>query len=415
MQIPDRTADPMPATLVTINDTTLRDGEQSAGVAFSVDEKLAIARGLDALGVSELEVGIPSMGDDEREAIRATAALGLQARLMVWARMLPADIAACRGLGVELVDLSVPVSDQQIARKLGRDPAWVLAQIGRLVPTALALGLEVGVGMEDASRADPAFLRQVAEAAQGAGARRVRFADTLGLLDPFGTRERIADLAAACDCEIEMHAHDDLGLATANTLAAVRGGATHVNTTVHGLGERAGNAALEEVVMGLKHLHRLDTGVDLSRLDALSKLVATASGRPVAWHKSLVGDGAFTHEAGIHVDGLLKDPRNYQGIDPAELGRTHRMVLGKHSGRHAVQLAYAEQLATTIDAGEAERLLPLVRRFVTQTKHAPERADLCRFLGELAASAPLDTRQDPLPGAQVLRASAARARLLTAG
>jgi homocitrate synthase NifV len=196
-----------------------------------------------------------------------------------------------------------------------------------------------------------------------------------------------------------MHAHDDLGLATANTLAAVRGGATHVNTTVHGLGERAGNAALEEVVMGLKHIHHLGTGVDLTRFDALSKLVATASGRPVAWHKSIVGDGAFTHEAGIHVDGLLKDPHNYQGIDPAEVGRSHRMVLGKHSGRQAVRMAYAEQLATAIDDGQAELLLPLVRRFVTETKHAPECADLRRFLDELAARRPVDTTLTPPPAA----------------
>jgi homocitrate synthase NifV len=257
-----------------------------------------------------------AMGEGEREAICHVADLGLNACLMVWARMSVRDIAQFRGLGVDLVDLAIPVSDQQLANKLGKDRDWALEQIRRTVPAEQDLGLAVCVGAEDASRAVPACLWQVAETAQAAGAQRIRFADTLGMMEPFTVFERIRDLATVCDLEIEMHAHDDLGLATANTLAAACAGATHVNTRVHGIGERAGNAALEEMVMGLKHLHGLSTGVDLSRCETLSRLVATASGKQVAWHKSLVGDGAFSHEAGIHVDGLLEDVGNYQGVDP---------------------------------------------------------------------------------------------------
>mgnify|MGYP001320522484 FL=1 len=352
---------------IVIDDTTLRDGEQTAGVVFSLNEKKQIAKTLDEIGVGELECGIPAMGPEEQASVRALVDMGLNARLITWNRAVVSDIQASIDSGVKAVDISLSVSDIHIKHKLGKTRNWVKEQLHRALDFAKGHDLYVSIGGEDSSRADLDFLCELTEIGAQYAADRFRYCDTLGLMDPFTTFDHITYLRQHGALALEVHTHNDLGMATANAIAGVRAGADFVNTTVNGLGERAGNAALEEVVMAMKYACDRPLDIDTHRFVELSRLVGQASHRPVPEWKAVVGEKVFSHESGLHADGVLKYPKNYEGFDPSEVGLTRHMVLGKHSGGHGLQ-SRLQQLGIHLDNDKVNVLLQQVRAISQKNK-----------------------------------------------
>jgi 2-isopropylmalate synthase len=355
---------------ITIFDTTLRDGEQSPGIALQPDEKAEISEQLERLGVDVIEAGFPASSPGDFEGVREVARTVSRPTVAALARTRKEDVDAAveavAGAKRSRVHVFIATSALHMERKLGLEPEEVVEQVSWSVAYAAGRADEVQFSAEDATRSDPVFLARVCRTAIAAGATTVNLPDTVGYSLPSEHAEFLRQVRLHCPelagVTVSVHCHDDLGLAVANTLAGVEAGADQVECTVNGIGERAGNAALEEVVMALRvrrEAFAAETGVVVGEIGRASALVSRLTGYSVQRCKAIVGANAFAHEAGIHQDGVLKDVSTYQIMDPEELGLTMTLPLGKHSGRHAFARACAEA-GIDLDRGELNRAF---RRF----------------------------------------------------
>jgi 2-isopropylmalate synthase len=355
---------------ITIFDTTLRDGEQSPGIALLPDEKVEIAEQLERLGVDVIEAGFPASSPGDFEGVRGVAGGVRRPTVAALCRTRRDDIdAAAEALAParrSRLHLFLATSPVHMEKKLRLAPDEVVEQARSAVAYASTLADEVEFSCEDATRSEPEFVARVCREAIHAGATTVNLPDTVGyaLPDEYasfleGVGRHCPELAAVT---LSVHCHDDLGLAVANSLAGVQAGARQIECTVNGIGERAGNAALEEIVMAFQVRRgtlAVETRVDTTEIRAASCLVERLTGYAVPRNKAIVGANAFAHEAGIHQDGVLKDPSTYQIMDPVDLGLETTLPLGKHSGRHAFARACAQ---AGIDVG-ADELREAFARF----------------------------------------------------
>jgi 2-isopropylmalate synthase len=363
---------------ITIFDTTLRDGEQSPGIALQPDEKAEIAEQLERLGVDVIEAGFPISSPGDFEGVRAVARAVDGPTVAALARAEPGDVEACvEALGDarrSRIHVFIATSPLHMAKKLQLEPSEVVERVRTSVRAAAASADEVEFSAEDATRSEPEFLANVCREAIAAGATTVNLPDTVGYCLPDEHEaflRRVQELCSELESVVlSVHCHNDLGLAVANTLSGIRAGARQVECTVNGIGERAGNAALEEIVMALRVRSDqlgVETGIQTKEIGAASALVSRLTGYAVQRNKAVVGANAFAHEAGIHQDGMLKDASTYQIMDPEQLGLTMTLPLGKHSGRHAFARACADA-GITLDREELHAAFARFKRLADERK-----------------------------------------------
>lgn len=362
---------------IRILDNTLRDGKQAVGVIFTRQEKKQIATLLAEMGITVLEAGFPALGAEEKDAVGGVAEAGIEVRgtgqpaplaVYAFARARRDDVRCAAECGVDGVVISISTSDILTERKFQHTREWILEQIKDAADEPARQGLCFIVSAEDASRTDLSFLLAYYRFAESLGATMVRYCDSLGIDNPFSAYERIGRIRQEITLPIEMHAHNDFGMATANVLAGIRAGASLVSPSIGGLGERVGNPPLEEIVMALKYLYGIDVGIDTTRFREVAEYVAGASQRAIPIWKAIIGTNVFAHESGIHADGVLKNPANYEAFSPEAVGLERQMIIGKHSGTNALIHKFHDQFSVRLDAETASRLLERVRATAVELK-----------------------------------------------
>ena len=344
---------------IEICDVTLRDGEQTPGVSFSCKEKVDIATTLDMIGIEVIEAGFPAVSENEKECVTTIASLGLDARICGFARAREADIQAAIDCGVDMVSIFIPTSELHVRLKFKKPRELVLQDALKMIDYARDQGVQVRFAAEDASRTDLPFLKEVYRGAADHGAVLLSFADTVGCLIPSEMRAVMTDLVASVDRPFCAHCHNDMGCAVANTITAAEAGAFQLHTTVNGIGERAGNASLDELLVALRMKGGIDR-YDLSHLKELSLMVEKYSGIALPRNKPVTGELAFSHESGIHIAAILEDPLTYEYFPPGLVGGERHFILGKHTGKKALEHVVAS-MGCALTEKQICRVLDMVK------------------------------------------------------